>query len=208
MNQQSDNTAIVTHEDHVSLADILSTLSPVQQLACTMLAEFKPPAEVLSACRKEYGNDSLTESWINRASSPIRRPKVYRTVIEAIRTDLGEMRDEPMMSPAWRMEQRRKAMSIAERKRDSEGMLSVLDGVEKLTGHCEAPASPSQVNVQVNLGEGVSEARQRIEMMKAGSGGHAPIWPAGTPANVIDAIPTPVLPPESTEQPPESTNDD
>lgn len=187
MIQKADNTELATSEDRVSLADVLSPLSPVQQLACAMLAEYEMPATVLAACNKEFGVGSINLVWINRSSSTLTRPKHSSTAIDAIREHYREMTNEPIMDPAWRMKQRRRIVRDALKAGDYKEARETLADVEKLTG----PSQPSQqptgaVNVMVNIGD-MSEARARVEAMKASSGGRAPILPAGTTQPMLES---------------------
>lgn len=194
-NQEVESTAAISQQDRQELDSALETLSPVQLLACTMLAEYSPPSVVLSACIKEYGAESINLWWINRVSSPVSRPRAYRCAIDAIRAHYRDMRDEPIMDPAWRMRQRRRIVENAIKAGEYDQAREALADVERLGGSMPYQA-PAGVNVQVNIDNApASPARARILAMMAESGDgplllalDAQQTPEDAPGSTIDII--------------------
>lgn len=169
------------------LAIVTEDCSPAQLFALQMIADHAKPHQILASIRRQKpaGHEHITQKWLYCLSSVAVRPERYKPIIERLRAE------QPLLDGGFRMKKRLRALEIAEADQSVSDMLAVLDGVERLVGPEEARNAPQhQTNVQINLGD-VSEARRRIEAMKAGAGGRSPIMPAGTADDVIegDALP-------------------
>ena len=186
--------AITERTNRSELAELLTDVPPWQVFACTLIAEYKQPIDVIKQTVAEFG-DAVSERWIRRCSGVIARPRRYDDIIQAMRANYGEMTNEPIMDPAWRMQQRRRIVIKAIAAGEYDQAREALADVERLGGSMPY-AAPAGVNLQVNIDNApVSPARQRILSMMAESGDgplllapDAQQTPEDAPGSTIDII--------------------
>ena len=157
-NGESGNSALLTDD-----------VSPSQLRACEMVAAYCKPAEIYLVCKELPGGEQISERWVYCLHNPKERPKKWAPLIMALRAEI------PLLDPSYRMQQRQKALELAEEAKDVIKMLAVLDGVERLLGDLGQPggdrkAGAPGVAIQVNAvnntgGNGDGHGNGDVEML-------------------------------------------
>ena len=154
----------IERSNRPDLDALVAEVAPWQVFACRLIAEWKSLSEVQQATKDEFGEQVVSDRWIKRACGSAARPKRFDDIIQAMRDHYREMRDEPIMDPAWRMEQRRRIVEQAIAESQFAEARNALADVERLGGTMQ-PEPAAGVNVQVNIIDGLTEARRRVALM-------------------------------------------